>query len=99
MTSNVKSMAHQVEVFKLKPFANMLDAGGATATAYHLPPNAKFHLVVIDGAGNIAYNASSGWRYDSGPNAGKFVHLVQEENSLKKVPHLLNIKTIPKSIE
>ena len=75
-------MASQVERFKLQPFANMLDAGGATAAAYNLPRNCNFQLVVIDGGGKIAYSAGSDLSYMAEPN----IHAVQIEKSLKEYP-------------
>ena len=60
-------MESQIKQFNLKPFANMLDAGGATGAAYKVPANAPFWLVVIDGGGKIAYNASRGWHWSSPP--------------------------------
>lgn len=88
-------MEKQIERFRLKPFANMLDAGGATGTAYHVPKNAPFWLVVVDGEGKIAFNASRGWHWSSGPDKGKFVHQTQVEASLAKHPGILGVKEIP----
>ncbi len=86
-TATVKSMEQQVEQFKLKPFANMLDAGGATAVAFGVPKNARFWLVVIDGGGKIAYNASKGWTWGgTGANAGRTIHSTQIEKSLAEYP-------------
>lgn len=86
-TASVKSMEQQVDQFKLKPFANMLDAGGATAVAYGVPKNARFWLVVIDGGGKIAYNASKGWSWGgTGPLAGRSIHSTQIEKSLQDYP-------------
>ena len=56
-------MESQIKQFNLKPFANMLDAGCATAAAYDIPKNTPFWMVVIDGEGKIAYNASRGWHW------------------------------------
>lgn len=99
-TATVKSMEQQVEQFKLKPFANMLDAGGATAVAYGVPKNARFWLVVIDGAGKIAYNASKGWSWAGGPNAGRAIHVTQIEKSLKEFPEgILGDAKAPKEME
>jgi len=78
--ASVKIMASQVERFKLQPFANMLDAAGATATAYNLPRNCNFQLVVIDGGGKIAYSADSEVSYMAEPN----IHAMQIEKSLKE---------------
>ena len=84
ITATLKTMESQVKQFKLQPFANMLDAGGATAAAYNVPKSAPFWLVIIDGGGKIAYNASRGWQWaGSGPDAGKFIHQTQLEKSLK----------------
>jgi hypothetical protein len=89
-------MESQINQFKLKPFANMLDAGGATAAAYEVPKTAPFWLTVIDGAGKIAYNASRGWHWSSGPNAGKYVHQTQIEASLKQHPEgVLGAREVP----
>ncbi len=99
-TATVKSMAQQVEQFKLKPFANMLDAGGATAVAYGVPKNARFWLVVIDGGGKIAYNASKGWFWSGGPNEGRTIHSTQIEKSLKEYPEgVLGATSVPKEME
>lgn len=98
-TATVKTMAQQVEQFKLKPFANMLDMGGATAAAYNVPRSAPFWLVVIDGGGKIQYNASRGWTYRGGANDGKFVHEIQIQNSLKAYPGgILGVKDVPKAM-
>lgn len=99
-TATVKSMARNIEQFKLKPFANMLDAGGATASAYGVPANAPFWLTVIDGGGKIAYNASRGWKWSSGPNSGKYVHQTQIEKSLKEFPGgILGVSTVPSKMK
>src|SRR5947208_2102593 len=93
-------MESQVKQFNLKPFANMLDAGGATAAAYEIPKNTPFWLVVIDGGGKIAYNASRGWHWSGGPDAGKYIHQTQIEKSLKEYPEgILGSKEIPKDME
>lgn len=75
-------MARHVEHFKLQPFANMLDAGGATAEAYHLSRNCNFQLVVIDGGGKITYRARSEYAYMAHPE----VHIAQIEKSRKEYP-------------
>ncbi len=92
-------MEQQVEQFKLKPFANMLDAGGATATAYGVPRNARFWLVVVDGGGKIAYNASRGWFWASGPNEGRTIHSTQIEKSLGEYPDGILGAAPPPSME
>jgi len=93
-------MESQVKQFKLKPFANMLDAGGATAAAYDVPRSAPFWLVIIDGGGKIAYNASRGWHWSGGPDAGKYIHQTQLEKSLKEYPEgILGSKPVPKEME
>jgi hypothetical protein len=93
-------MESQVKQFKLKPFANMLDAGGATAAAYDVPKSAPFWLVIIDGGGKIAYNASRGWHWSGGPDAGKYIHQTQLEKSLREYPEgILGSKAVPKEME
>lgn len=100
ITATVKTMESQVKQFNLKPFANMLDAGCATAAAYGVPKNTPFWLVVIDGGGKIAYNASRGWHWSSGPDAGKYIHQTQIEKSLKAYPEgILGAKDVPKDLE
>ena len=100
ITATLKTMESQVKQFKLKPFANMLDAGGATAAAYDVPKNAPFWLVIIDGGGKIAYNASRGWSWSGGPDAGKFIHQTQLEKSLKEFPEgILGSRDVPKEME
>jgi hypothetical protein len=100
ITATLKTMESQVKQFKLQPFANMLDAGGATAAAYNVPKSAPFWLVIIDGGGKIAYNASRGWHWASGPDAGKFIHQTQLEKSLKEYPEgILGSKPVPKEME
>jgi hypothetical protein len=100
ITANLKTMESQVKQFNLKPFANMLDAGGATAAAYNIPKNAPFWLVVIDGGGKIAYNASRGWTWSGGADSGKFIHQTQLEKSLKEYPEgILGAKEVPKDME
>lgn len=99
-TATQKTMESQIKQFKLGPFANMLDAGGATAAAYGVPKSAPFWLVVIDGGGKIAYNASKGWTWSGGPNDGKYIHNTQIEKSLKEYPEgVLGNKEIPKEME
>lgn len=99
ITTNLKAMESQVKQFKLQPFANMLDAGGATSAAYGVPKNAPFWLVVIDGGGKIAYNASRGWHWAGGPDNGKFIHQTQIEKSLKEYPEgILGSREIPKEM-
>lgn len=98
MTGTISRVKQQVETFKLKPFATMLDSGGMTATAYNVPRNAKFRLVVIDGDGKIAYNASQGWTWSNGENAGKAIHLTQVEKSLKEHTTLLYDAAPPKDM-
>ncbi len=92
-------MEKQLEEFKLRPFANMLDAGSATATAYHVPRNAAFWLVVVDGEGKIAFNAGRGWHYSDGPNKGKLVHHHQIERGAAKFPGILGLKDVPPGME
>jgi hypothetical protein len=94
-TATVKSMTDQAKRYKLEPFANMLDTGGATASAYNVPRTSAFRLVVIDGEGKIAFNASKGWHYTSGADAGKYIHHVQIEKSLKKFPGILGTSPAP----
>ena len=92
-------MQAQVKTFKLSPFANMLDAGGATATAYGVPRNAKFQLVVIDGDSKIAYNAPGTYMWSSGPDNGKAIHVTQLEKSLAKYTGILGTDiSVPKSM-
>lgn len=93
MTATTNSLKRQVDIFKLKPFATMLDSGGMTASSYHVPKNAKFWLVVIDGDGKIAYNASQGWIQD-----GKPLHHIQVEKSLSKFTSLLYDIAPPKDM-
>ncbi len=93
-------MESQIKQFNLKPFANMLDAGGATAAAYDIPKSTPFWLVVIDGEGKIAYNASRGWHWSGGPDAGKYIHQTQIEKSLKATPEgILGSIEVPKEME
>jgi hypothetical protein len=93
-------MTSQVDKFALKPFANMLDAGGMTAAAYGVPRNAKFWLVLVDGEGKIAYNEGGmGWFWSSGPNKGKTVFETQLEESFGKSKGLLEGANIPKSMK
>ncbi len=99
-TATTKSMAAQVGTFGLKPFANMLDAGGVTSAAYGVPKNAKFWLVLLDGEGKIAYNdAGMGWHWTSGPNTGKTVFQTQLEESFGKSKGLLNEAAIPATLK
>jgi hypothetical protein len=99
LTATLKNVESQVKQFNLKPFANMLDAGGATAAAYEIPKNAPFWITVIDGGGKIAYNASRGWFWAGGPDAGKPIHRTQIEKSLKEYPEgILGAKDIPKEM-
>jgi hypothetical protein len=99
-TATLKTMESQIKQFNLKPYANMLDAGGATAAAYGVPRSAPFWLCVIDGNGKIAYNASKGWYWADGPNAGKTIHSTQIEKSLKESPEgVLGKKDVPKEME
>jgi hypothetical protein len=99
-TTTLKTMESQVKQFNLKPFANMLDAGGATAAAYGVPRTQPFWLVVVDGGGKIAYNASRGWFWSGGPDAGKTIHSTQIEKSLKEYPEgVLGQKEVPKEME
>ncbi len=94
-TATLKSMAKQVEEFKLKPFANMLDAGGATATAYHVPQNAIVWVAVVNAEGKLAFDGTRGWRYQD----KRFVHHVQIDESLKKSPGILGIPEVPAGLE
>src|SRR5258705_718706 len=98
MTANLSTLKRQVDSFKLNPLATMLDSGGMTATAYNVPRNAKFRLVVIDGDGKIAYNASQGWFWSSGPDSGKLIHHTQVDHSLSKFTALLYDATPPKDM-
>jgi hypothetical protein len=100
ITTNLKVMESQIKQFNLKPFANMLDSGGATSAAYGVPKNAPFWITVIDGGGKIVYNASRGWTWSSGPDSGKAIHRTQIEKSLKEYPEgLLGVQDIPKEME
>ena len=98
--ATLKTMESQIKQFKLQPFANMLDAGGATAAAYGVPKSSPFWLVVIDGGGKIAYNASTGWFWSGGPDAGKTIHSTQIAKSLKEYPEgVLGKKDVPSEME
>jgi hypothetical protein len=100
ITTNLKVMESQIKQFNLKPFANMLDSGGATAAAYGVPKTAPFWITVIDGSGKIVYNASKGWTWAGGPDNGKQIHRTQIEKSLKDYPEgVLGVKDIPKEME
>ena len=93
-------MERQVEQYKLRPFANMLDAGGATTAAYNVPRNSPSWLTVIDGSGKIVYNASKGWSWAGGPNNGRQIHHTQIEKSLSDFPDgILGLKEIPQDME
>lgn len=99
MTATTKSMAAQVDRYNLKPFANMLDMGGATAVAYGVPKNAKFWIILIDGEGKIAYNDEGmGWFWTGGPNKGKTVFQTQLEASFAKCKGLLGDAKIPSTM-
>ena len=99
-TGTVKSMTDQVNKFGLKPFANMLDAGGMTAAAYGVPRNAKFWLILLDCEGKIAYSSGGmGWHWTSGPDAGKTVFETQLEASYAKSNGLLFNAKIPKTMK
>ena len=99
-TGTIKTMASQVKLFNLTPFANMLDAGGATAASYGIPRNSNFRLVVIDGESKIAYNASRGWMWSGGPDAGRPIHHTQVEKSLKQFSGILGTDiTVPPSMK
>src|SRR5207253_1524957 len=81
--------------YQLGPFANMLDAGGATAAAYHLPRNRNFQLVVIDGSGKIAYSAGSILSYTGNPAESR-IHGDLIEKCLKEYPNgILGEAAIP----
>lgn len=100
ITATLKTMEGQIKQFKLQPFANMLDAGGATAAAYGVPKSAPFWLVIVDGGGKIAYNASRGWTWSGGADNGKYIHQTQLEKSLKEFPEgILGSKPVPKEME
>ena len=88
-------MEKQVEEFRLKPFANMLDAGGSTAVAYHVPKNTLTRVVVVDAEGKIAFNDPRGMFYAAGPNQGKTVYQVRIEETIKKSPGILGIQEVP----
>lgn len=94
-TATLKSMTDQAKRYKLEPFANMLDTGGATAGIYNVPRTAAFRLVILDGEGKFAYNAAKGWRWAGGENDGKYIHHTQIEKSLKKFPGLLGTGAAP----
>jgi hypothetical protein len=85
ITANLKTMESQVKQFKLQPFANMLDAGGATPRPITSQERSPSGSSILDGGGKIAYNASRGWSWSDGPDAGKFIHQTQLEKSLKAV--------------
>jgi hypothetical protein len=88
-------MEKQVEEYRLRPFANMLDAGGATAAAYQVPKNSVVWIVVVDPEGKIAFNDPRGMFYSSGPNQGKLVYHLRIDESLKKSPGILGIQDVP----
>lgn len=96
-TANAKTVAAQVNDYKLKPFPNMVDAAGATAHAYAVPKNAPNWLTVIGPDGKIAYNASKGWRWgaNAGPLSNKFCHMVAIEESIAKSTGILGIDKLP----
>ena len=94
-TATLKSMERQIKQYNLKPFANMLDAGGATRVGYHVPDNRPFWLVVLDGDGKFIYNSHRGWYWTGGSNKNKKVHHTQIEASQKKYPGILGIPEIP----
>ena len=55
---------------------------------------------MIDGGGKIAYNASKGWFWSNGPNAGKTIHSTQIEKSLQEYSEgVLGKKEVPKEME
>ena len=95
----VRSMADQVKRFGLAPFANMLDAGRATASAFGVPASAKFRLVIVDPEGKIAYNAERGRYWTSGPDKGRYVHCTTVEQGLKTAKGILGVSPIPKGLE
>lgn len=89
-----------MEQYKLRPFANMLDAGGSTTAAYNVPRNSPSWLTVIDGSGKIIYNASKGWYWSGGPNDKRLIHHTQIEKSLREFPDgILGLKEIPADME
>lgn len=98
-TGDARSVKAQVDRYDLKPFANMVDAGGATSSAYGVPKNAANWLVIVDPEGKIAYNASKGWTWSSGADRGRAIHQTVIERSLKGANGLLGVKEIPSSME
>lgn len=78
-------MESQAQQYKLEGFPLMLDAHGATASAYHLRRNCSFQLIVINGDGKIIYNADSGFSYEDKPA----IHEEQIEKSLKDFPEAI----------
>ncbi|MBA3710181.1 MAG: hypothetical protein H0W83_15325 [Planctomycetes bacterium] len=48
-----------------------------------------------DSDGKIAYNASKGWKWTGGPNAGKFCHQVAIDDSLARSKGVLGIEQLP----
>ena len=98
-TATLKSMKRQVNQFHLKPFANMLDAGRATAVAYQVPENASSWLTVIDSEGAIVYNRSGATKWAGGPNDGEWVHHTAIAESLRTSKGILTIPNIPAALE
>lgn len=95
MTANLRAVEKKVEQYKLKPFPTMLDAGGATTKAYNVPKGYGTWMIIIGPDGKIAYNASKGWHWTGGPNAGKYIHHTQMEACLKKSTGVLGYKEVP----
>jgi hypothetical protein len=98
-TGDARSIAPQVKRYKLGPFANMIDAGGATANAYKVPANAPNWLTVIDSNGQVVYNASKGWKWGGGPNNGKFIHHTEMAAALKKSKGILPLYELPDELK
>lgn len=99
LTATPASMAQQAERFKVKPFATMLDAGGATSAAYDVPRRAYFWLVVVDAEGKIAFNASHAWTWTESSTPGKTVFQDCVEATVKKSPGILGAAEIPRGME
>jgi peroxiredoxin len=95
MTATLKQVEKDVNQFRVKPFATMLDAGGATAHAYKVPKEYSTWIVIIDPDGKILYNRNKGWTWSGGPDAGKQVHHTNIEESQKRSPGILDKKVIP----
>jgi hypothetical protein len=101
VNGNQRSLQADVEKFKLKPFAHVLDNTGALASAYQVPQKVPLTIVIVDAEGKIALNVEWNYRVMAAGSSGKpdYKYITALNGCSEKAPGLLGDLKAPEGCE